>query len=148
MSRWPASSLEEKIWTRIVTVDDCWEWTGDTDVRGYGRVMAGGKRILAHRAAYELFVGPVPKGTELDHLCRNRRCVKPDHLEAVPHRLNVLRGVGPVAEHAKQTHCLRGHPLSGDNLRFIPRRGGERVCKACGDIRRSRRRNQSIKEVR
>ena len=100
-----------------VTVLDsgCWEWTGCKIWNGYGRIhqIIDGKRkmILAHRAVYEILVGPIPEGLTLDHLCRNRSCVNPAHLEAITMRDNVLRGVGPTAINARKTHCINGHLL-------------------------------------
>jgi hypothetical protein len=95
-----------------------------------------GVTTLAHRIVYMLLVGPIPFGYALDHLCRVRRCVNPAHLEPVTIAENVLRGEGTAARHARQTHCLRGHPLSGDNLVVY---GGDRHCRACTDIVRRRR---------
>lgn len=70
----------------------CWEWTGGRDGNGYGRIRVGGRQQGAHRISYELFVGPVPTGLELDHLCRLRHCVNPGHLEPVTHAENMRRG--------------------------------------------------------
>jgi hypothetical protein len=84
---------------------------------------------VAHRLVYEELVGPIPEGMELDHLCRNTSCVNPAHLEPVPHRVNVLRGVGPTAENAVKTECVNGHPLTGRNLCI--RKEGGRKCRTC-----------------
>lgn len=108
---------------------NCWEWIGYVQRNGYGRFYFNGRPQFAHRASYELFVGPIAEGLTIDHLCRNTRCVRPDHLEAVPIRTNVLRGTGFAARFAAQTECLRGHPLADDNL-YIDARGG-RVCRRC-----------------
>ena len=88
----------------------CWVWKGHL-CRGYGQFCLHGKRQPAHRAVYEALVGPVPDGLVIDHLCRNRACVNPSHLEAVSFRENVLRGVAPSAQNARKTHCIRGHKL-------------------------------------
>lgn len=88
-----------------------------------------GKDVLVHRKVYELLVGPIPDGMTIDHLCRNRKCCNPDHLEVVTMRENVLRGTGPTAEKYRQTHCIRGHLLSGDNLYITPQ--GRRECREC-----------------
>jgi hypothetical protein len=110
----------------------CWIWTGLLGDGGYGRAYDPGtqRTVAAHRASYEAFIGPIPDGLVIDHLCRNRACVNPTHLEPVTQRVNVLRGEGPTAERARRTHCKEGHPLSGDNLYIHPTRG-HRSCKAC-----------------
>lgn len=118
---------------RIVIGDDCWEWAGSHDKQGYSRTG----RALAHREVYKLLVGPIPEGTELDHLCRNRGCVRPKHLEPVDHRTNVLRGQGLAAQQARRTHCPQGHPYDEENTYLSPK--GKRDCKTCrraGDRRR------------
>jgi hypothetical protein len=81
---------------------------------------------LAHRAVF----GPIKQGLVLDHKCRTRCCVNPDHLTAVSHRENVLAGTAPPAELAKKTHCVDGHELLGENLYVTPK--GARACKECG----------------
>lgn len=91
---------EIRFWSNMVVVESCWEWSGTT-TRGYGRFWVGGKMVRAHRASYEMFRGPIPSGLELDHLCRNTRCVNPDHLEAVSHRENTMRGFGACANRAR-----------------------------------------------
>jgi hypothetical protein len=117
----------------------CWEWQYNL-VNGYGQHHVNIRRIdreagrrqkavLAHRFAYEFLVGPIPGGLTLDHLCRNRACVNPAHLEPVTHRVNILRGVGLAANNARKTHCRHGHLLAGDNVRLTAT--GERVCRTC-----------------
>lgn len=106
----------------------CWQWLGKLD-NGYGRFWLQGKLKLAHRIAWEQVNGPVPDKKHLDHLCRNRGCVNPDHLEPVTIGENVLRGEGYSAINARKTHCKNGHELSGDNLYNIKR--GGRTCGIC-----------------
>lgn len=106
----------------------CWLWTGARTLNGYGFISYHGRNEMAHRIAYGLFVGPIPEGKTLDHLCRQRACINPKHLEPVTLRENVLRNTSLVAANAVKTHCLRGHPLSGDNLYTG---GGQRACRAC-----------------
>jgi hypothetical protein len=109
---------------------ECWEWLAARTGTGYGNFYAGtveGRKVNrpAHRVAYELALGPIPEGLVLDHLCRNRACVNPAHLEPVTNAENLRRG----ARGRLVTHCPQGHELSGDNLR--PRNDGRRGCAAC-----------------
>lgn len=106
----------------------CWMWTAGKDGGGYGNQWDGQRVRMAHAIAYEIYNGPVPYGCELDHKCRTHACVNPAHLEAVTHRVNVLRGVGLTAAHAKKTHCPSGHAYKGNNLYVWH---GRRICRTC-----------------
>ena len=108
---------------------ECWPWQRSTNGRGYGRVRVNGKQTGAHRVAYEFRKGPIPAGLEIDHLCRQRSCVNPDHLEAVRHQVNVLRGVGASAQCARQITCKNGHPFT------VGRR--QRACLQCNAASRA-----------
>ena len=121
---------KKRFWTRVQKTDGCWIWKASTESNGYGCILIRRKAQVAHRLAYEWTKGPIPEGKELDHLCRNRRCVNPDHLEPVTCRENILRGNAPSAKQARQTHCKRGHPLFGSNLYLEPN-GRRRRCRQC-----------------
>lgn len=108
--------------------DECWPWTGAMQGQGYGQY--GKPMRLAHRISYEFFVGPIPEGLTLDHLCRNRQCVNPSHLEPVTRGENVLRGESLPARNARKTHCPKGHPYDDINTYVSPNTGW-RQCKAC-----------------
>ncbi len=138
--------LEDRFWEKVRgdSPDECWEWTASTTGTGYGQLMFPDRRLRkAHRIAYELVIGVIPPGLTLDHLCRNRKCVNPAHLEPVTHRENILRGEGLGATKARQTHCKRGHPLSGDNLYVPPKRPRQRHCRACADALKRKSRDGS-----
>lgn len=117
---------------KIEVSHDCWQWTAAKNSTGYAvwTPCGGAKQVYSHRLAYELFVGPIPSGLQLDHLCRNRSCVNPAHLDPVDGRINILRGSGPAALNAIKTHCKHGHPFDEENTRWG--KNGERACKECG----------------
>lgn len=106
----------------------CVEWTAGLFRNGYGQVRDGKRKRLAHRVVYEMLVGDIPEGLELDHLCRNRACVSPAHLEPVTKRENILRSECPSAVHARKTHCPSGHEYTQENTRMYR---GSRHCRAC-----------------
>lgn len=107
----------------------CWEWKSAKTKAGYGVLTINRKVIYAHRFSYTLFNGEIPEGLSLDHICRNRGCVNPGHLEAVTHAENMARSIP-----ATKTHCKRGHLLEGDNLKIT--RSGQRWCWECHYIRK------------
>jgi hypothetical protein len=110
----------------------CWLWSGSGTEAGYGQISVNGRATMAYRWSYEHFRGPIAPGLEPDHLCRVRCCVNPAHLELVTHRENTLRGQTLAAMNAAKTHCRRGHPYSGDNLRSGMRgKQPVRVCRQC-----------------
>lgn len=112
----------------------CWVWTGSADPRGYGHVMIKRKCNMAHRVVYELLVGPIPEGLQLDHLCHNPWCVNPEHLEPVTPTQNNLRGLTNVcAVNSRKTHCKRGHELTGYNLKLVKK---GRMCRTCQNMKR------------
>lgn len=101
----------------------CWQWIGATTHRGYSKITINYKTYLAHRVIYEHFKGPILEGLQIDHVCKNKLCVNPEHLETVTPTENVRRYTTTI------THCKEGHSLSGDNLYMTP--DGRRNCKAC-----------------
>jgi len=125
--------LEARFWAKVEKSNKCWTWTGALDSSGYGTIWDGQRTAKAHRVAYEKAVGPIASGLQLDHLCRNRRCVRPSHLEPVTARENTLRGVGASAQNAVKTHCKRGHQFSSDNtlVKLSPVGNRWRYCAVC-----------------
>jgi hypothetical protein len=137
---WRPSTPEDRFWAKVnkngpdgfhsqtgENLGPCWLWTASTSGKGYGKMGVGGRKghqVYAHRFSYELLVGPIPPGLELDHLCRVHHCVRPDHLDPVPHQENALRGLRGVLT----THCPAGHAYSPENT-YV--NGGKRFCRAC-----------------
>lgn len=115
--------------TARCTVTGCWWWYGTVAPDGYGTIGVNYGLRRAHRVWYELVRGPIPQGMVLDHLCRNRSCVNPDHLEPVTTRENIVRGTGPSAENAKRDKCIKGH----NDWRI--RTNGSRACRECDRMR-------------
>lgn len=132
-----------------VTFDDngCWTWQRGKS-HGYGSLrLPGSRHGIAHRLSYEEFIGPIPDGLYLDHLCRNRACINPAHLEPVTNRENILRSpIVPAALNAHKTHCPRGHAYTPDNT-LIVNRGRSRRCRTC-ESERAQRRSQSRRRAR
>lgn len=127
----PPEYFEAKFWSHVDRGGDgnCWLWTGTLKSNGYASFYAGGGRgaskVYAHRYAYELLVGPIPTGSEIDHLCRTRHCVNPEHLEPVTHAENMRRGEGFAGRNVRKETCPNGHPLDG----VLP--NGHRFCSTC-----------------
>lgn len=132
MSEQPRKRLSgpprERILQRTDRSGECWLWTGQLDQAGYAKVKIDGRMQKGHRVAYQAWVGPIPEGLQLDHLCRVRRCVNPAHLEPVTNRENTLRGENIVGINAAKTHCKRGHPFDEANTRVWR---NSRICKQC-----------------
>lgn len=127
------STTENRIRSKIeVTPSGCWQWLGAKQPAGYGTLWNGVRPEQAHRVSYRHFRCEIPQGFDIDHLCRNRSCVNPDHLRAVPHRENMRVSDTPMGRNAAKLFCKRGHAFEGDNLRIIK---GARQCRACMNIR-------------
>lgn len=119
--------------------DGCWAWNGTSLPRGYGLTSYHGRNVLAHRLSYELFVEPIPAGLIVDHKCRNPRCVRPDHLQAISQQENVERGKRRVA-------CPKGHLFTAENTYRSPK--GHRRCRACRQERSRAWRKAHLEEAR
>lgn len=122
---------EERFWARVDASGDCWLWMSGRNGNGYGVTYARGRSrpTVAHRWAWESLVGPIPKGLYLDHLCRVRRCVNPDHLDVVTNRENLVRGYGIIGRNARATRCSRGHEYTPENT--VLNRNNCRDCRIC-----------------
>ena len=125
-------TLEQRFWPKVRIAPGCWEWLAYKVKTGYGRFRVGGAKgdmVPAHRVAYELLIGPIPAGKDIDHLCRNPSCVNPAHMEPVTRAENVMRGIGYGPTNAAKTHCKRAHIFDAKNT-YLDKHG-KRQCRAC-----------------
>lgn len=129
------ADIETRFLAKVdVLPSECWQWRAGSNGR-YGQFKEDGVGVLAHRWAYEHWVGPIPDGLHIDHYrypqdgCIGTLCVNPEHLRPATPRENILRGDSPVAWNAAQIYCPQAHPYAGDNLRI--KRSGARACRAC-----------------
>ena len=125
-------TVEQRFWSKTSPDNECLVWTASLDKDGYGRFQLEGKARRAHRVAYELTVGPIGDGLTIDHLCGNRSCVKPTHLDAVDIGTNCRRS---DRANAGKPACKRGHLFTPENTRHY---NGERICKTCQSARYKR----------
>lgn len=118
----------DRFFAKVDKSDYCWNWTGTISIKKYGSFSFNGKMMLAHRFAWILENGDIPSNLVIDHICRNRSCVRVEHLRLVSNRENILCGVGASAKNFAKTHCKHGHAFEGDNLVM---EGTRRRCRAC-----------------
>jgi HNH endonuclease len=127
-----ATPAAERVWRYVTVAEGCWLWTGCLSTAGYAKIGKGSRGegwIGAHRVVYEALVGPIPDGLVIDHLCRNRACVNPAHMEVVTQCENTLRGESPMAQQKRRTHCPEGHAYTPDNT--VVDKQGKRRCRTC-----------------
>ena len=134
-------------WAKIDKSGICWEWTGSKNNGGYGLFGLNYKMRSAHRVSYEIKWGKIPDGLVINHMCRNRGCVNPDHLEVVTQKVNVQKGLAGFKTGLKnraKTHCPQNHEYTPDNL--TKQNNNKRNCKACNNdrIRARRARNKAL----
>lgn len=138
------TALQERIFDGSMPEPNtgCWLWTQSVRGRsGYGSMSIDNRTVYAHRTSYQAFRGPIPNGKQLDHLCRVRRCVNPDHLEVVTSKINTLRSEAASAINARKTHCLRGHLFDESNTQsYVRSSTGSviRYCRECGLAKKRR----------
>ncbi len=122
----PEVPLEERFWRYVRKGPACWQWTGPRNksnpAKAYGRIVFHGVARPAHRIGYELLVGPIPEEMTVDHLCRNKLCVNPDHLEIVSRGENARRHMSSIPA------CVNGHAFDEANTRHHK---GKRFCRQC-----------------
>lgn len=121
----------DKFWRKVERTPTCWLWNGPKNKSGYGYFSFGKQFKRAHRLSYEEVRGEIPKGMVLDHICRIRNCVNPDHLRIVTNAENVLIGIGPTAINARKTHCPQGHEYTKENTYKAQSKDAGRNCIIC-----------------
>lgn len=133
-------NVTERFWPKVRKSAGCWEWIAVKDSKGYGCFWRNYVMQSAHRVAYELTKGAIPEGLDIDHLCMNRACVNPEHLEAVTHHVNIRRSPDTIPSlNAAKTHCPKGHEYTEANTQF---ENGRRRCATC---RRAENRDRSAR---
>lgn len=126
----------DRLFARVEKTDSCWIWKGAITSHGYGILEINGRRFSAHRISFLLAGKVIPEGKQIDHLCRVRRCVNPDHMEAVTSRENTLRGL-PFRQ--RKTHCANGHEYTRETSYYLKKKPGSRMCRICIKLRNQSR---------
>ena len=131
----------DRFWSKVNKTNYCWIWTASVNEHGYGQFRFNGKTSKAHRVSYELIYGSIDAMLVIDHLCKNRLCVNPDHLDLTSQKENVRRGLAGKVNNpqTQKTHCKRGHEFSGI------RKDGARNCHKCNTIRQIKYKNKLAK---
>lgn len=134
----PKKTDNERFWAKVEKSGSCWEWRGERYKNGYGIFLIGFKpkvRMVAHRWLWQKTFGPITPPLQVDHICRNRACVRLDHLRLLTPRDNLLCGIGPSAVNARKTHCIRGHEFTPENTHRWGPEKRFRQCKTCNRLR-------------
>ncbi len=139
-----SDDVKARFWAKVDarSPDECWPWRSTHTEKGYARISWQRKNYFAHRLAYELTHGPISADMVIDHICRNRGCVNPAHLEPVTIKQNTLRGVGITATYAASDTCPKGHPRVLSNIPENSKQKGQRACRACHNERNRQRRKR------
>jgi len=137
-----SEDTERRFWSKVGLPDEngCMHWLASKNPYGYGQIKVGPRPVGAHRVSFALRVGIVSEGLEIDHLCRNRACVAPGHLEAVTHKVNMLRGETFGAHNSTKTRCKHGHEFNAENTYMTP--AGGRQCRPCKNRRHAEMRKR------
>lgn len=143
-----AECLKKRFWNNVsaASAEGCWKWNGPISIYGYGRLMESvgnrkTKQLMAHRFAYEEIVGKIKEGMTIDHVCRNRSCVNPAHMEIVTRAENSMRAHSKNMDAMRDNRCTKGHKIEGENLVLEKRKNGSerKRCRTCAKLRESNR---------
>lgn len=145
-------------WKKVQKTESCWNWIGYIDKMGYGSVWNGDMPRLAHRVSLKIAGIDIPPGMTVDHLCRNTRCVRPDHLRIITPSQNSRESNSPASSNGRKTHCKNGHEFTPENTKWYtpprvrtrhgtikpnPGRRG-RICIACYQARLATKQTRSV----
>ena len=140
-------TLEERFWEKVLKTETCWLWTS-ANIGGkykYGHFTVNYKQVYAHRLSYELLVGQIPPNMTIDHLCNNKLCVNPEHMEVVTLQENIRRRDPFNRKYTKKTHCKRGHEFNEENTYYYK---NSRNCRKCLNIATKKYRKNITSQVK